>query len=107
MPDDQNAIIGILNNLQRDTSQIKTDLAVNTTRTGYIEEHLRTLNGKVIKQEEKQQAADQERLVLKEEVSELRQSKRRWNDGWLGVLKQVALVALGVCASLLVYYLTH
>jgi hypothetical protein len=102
MSDDQNAVIGILNNLQRDTSQIKTDLAVNTTKTGYIEEHLRTLNGKVLKQEEKQQQADKERDALKEDVAVLLTSKRRWNDGWLGVLKQFGLFALGLISAFII-----
>ena len=107
MPDDQNAVIGLLTNLQRDTSQIKTDLAVNTTRTGYIEDHLRTLNGKVVKQEERQQQADKERSLLQDEVTELRQSKRRWNDGWVGVLKQIGLFALGILSAVIIYKLTN
>ena len=57
-----NAVINLLTNLSRDSSQIKTDLAVNTTKTTAIEEHLRVLNGKVLKH-------DQELVELKEQVA--------------------------------------
>jgi hypothetical protein len=107
MSDDQNAVIAILNNLQRDTSQIKTDLAVNTTKTGYIEEHLRTLNGKVVKQEEKQQKADEERGKLSMTVKDLVSSKRRWNEGWQGLLKQLGLFALGIVSAYIIYKITN
>ena len=77
MPEDQNqAVISLLNNITRATSQIQTDLAVNTTKTGYIEEHLRTLNGKVSKQEERLQNAEKE-------IEPLATAKRR-DDGWGG-----------------------
>ena|ERR1041385_9030254 len=102
MSEDQNAIIGILNNLQRDTSQIKTDLAINTTRTGYIEDHLRQLNGKVVKQEERQQQTDKTLTSLKDDTAQLQLSKRRWNDGWLGVLRQFGLFALGLISAFII-----
>jgi hypothetical protein len=107
MSDDQNVVLGILNNLQRDTSQIKTDLAVNTTKTGYIEDHLRQLNGKVVKQEERQQKAAEERIALKEDVTGLLNSKRRWNDSWLGVLKQFGLFGLGILSAYIIYNFIH
>lgn len=106
MSDDQNAVIGLLTNLQRDTSQIKTDLAVNTTRTGYIEDHLRTLNGKVLKQEEKQQQADKERGDLITKVGELETSKRRWSDGWLGILRYIGIAILAIAQAFIIYKLT-
>lgn len=104
---DQSGIMALLANLARDTSQIKTDLAVNTTKTGYIEEHLRTLNGKVVKQEERQQNADKERGEIKGIVDGLVTSKRRWNDGLVGVLKQLAIFGLGILSAYIIFQLTH
>ena len=40
-------IMESLDSIKESIGTIKTDLAVNTTRTGNIEEHLKTLNGKV------------------------------------------------------------
>lgn len=102
MSEDQNAVIAILNNLQRDTSQIKTDLAVNTTKTGYIEDHLRQLNGKVVKQEERQQKIEEAQATVTIDVRDLKTSKRRWNDGWLGVLRQFGLFILGLLSAYII-----
>lgn len=55
-----NAVINLLTNQSRDLSQIKTDLAVNTTKTAAIEDHLNKLNGKVVKQEERLQLLSEE-----------------------------------------------
>ena len=107
MSEDQNALLAVLTNVQRDTSQIKTDLAVNTTKTGYIEDHLRQLNGKVVKQEEKQQKADEERAQLASSVQDLVSSRRRWNDGWQGLLKQVGIFALGILSAYIIYKITN
>lgn len=95
MNDSETTMITLLTNLTRDVGQIKTDLAVNTTKTGFIEEHLRTLNGKVIKQEEKQQNTDTA-------LSELVKSKRRWDDGWRGASKQAGLFVLGIVSAYII-----
>lgn len=93
-PQDQ-SVIALLTNITRDTGQIKTDLAVNTTKTGYIEEHLRTLNGKVIKQEERLQAVEKSSEALIN-------SKRRWDDGLTGFIKEVSLFALGLLSAYII-----
>jgi hypothetical protein len=87
---DQQALLVMLSNVQRDTGQIKNDLAVNTTKTGYIEDHLRTLNGKVVKQEERLQAVEKssEGLV---------NTKKTWTDGFSGVFKYI----FGVLSTLI------
>jgi hypothetical protein len=108
MPEEQNqTVISLLTNLTRDTSQIKTDLAVNTTKTGYIEDHLRTLNGKVVKQEERQQRTDKELADLTTTTKELKSAKRRWDDGLLGLIKQIGLFGLGILSAYIIFKLTH
>lgn len=104
MPDEQNqAIIGLLTNLGRDTSQIRTDLAVNTTKTGYIEEHLRTLNGKVAKQEERLQHQDEVIQDTKLKTDGLANAKRRLDDGWRGTLKQLGIFGLGLLSAYIIH----
>ena len=103
MEEQSQAVLTMLANVSRDIGQIKTDLAVNTTKTGYIEEHLRTLNGKVIKQEERQQNADKEREGISQTVQGLIASKRRWDDGWRGVLKQIAIFGLGILSAYIIH----
>lgn len=95
MSDEPQTIITLLTNLTRDVGQIKTDLAVNTTRTGYIEDHLRTLNGKVIKQEERMQ-------VIETNNNDLLRSKKRWDDGWVGALKQFAIFGLALLSAYII-----
>lgn len=102
MPEDPQGLVALVGNIARDTSQIKTDLAVNTTKTGYIEEHLRTLNGKVIKQEERLQIADKERGDLTNRVIGIERKNKRWDDGWIGVMKQLGLFALGLVSAYLI-----
>lgn len=104
MSEDQNqAVIPLLTNLSRDVGQIKTDLAVNTTKTGYIEEHLRVLNGKVAKQEERLQKQDDEIQSTKTKTDELANAKRRLDDGWRGTLKQTALFGLGLLSAYIIH----
>ncbi len=85
MSDNQdNAVINLLTSITRDTGQIKTDLAVNTTKTAAIEDHLKQLNGKVVKQEAKSQLlADAEEKNTKfREDREAKQAKNKdrfWN----------------------------
>jgi hypothetical protein len=79
MSDDQNAVIGLLTNQSRDLSQIKTDLAVNTTKTAAIEDHLKTLNGKVLKQQDELQQLNDAtaKNTAFREASELAHDKRK------------------------------
>lgn len=100
--ENQNSIIAMLSNITRDTGQIKTDLAINTTKTGYIEEHLRVLNGKVVKQEERQQLTDKELQGSRNTIGQLVNSKRRWDDGWLGALKQLGIFILGLASAYII-----
>lgn len=89
MPDNQdNAVINLLTSITRDTGQIKTDLAVNTTRTGGIEEHLRTLNGKVVKQEERLQKVSEENDLNTRFREEAENNKRRKHDRLYDLLEK-------------------
>jgi hypothetical protein len=103
MSEEQNqAVISLLTNITRDTGQIKTDLAVNTTKTGYIEDHLRTLNGKVAKQEERLQHQDELIQETKIKTDDLASAKRRLDDGWRGTLKQICLFLLGLLSAYII-----
>lgn len=100
---DQDPIFNMLNNLSqsmngmaKDVNQLRIDLALNTQRTGSIEEHLKDLNGKVIKQEAKQQDTD---TIL----NSLVKSKRRWDEGLFGMLRQFALFGMGLLSAFIIH----
>ncbi len=110
MSDDQNAVIGLLTNQSRDLSQIKTDLAVNTTKTAAIEDHLKTLNGKVLKQEERLQKINEaaEKNTAFREAEETAQHKRK--DRVYDILEKamwaiVPGIAIGIWQT--IQYLIH
>lgn len=85
---DTTVIMSMLVNLTKDVGDIKANLAVNTNETKGMKDHLGTLNGKVVKQEERMQ-------LVEATTQTLMASKKRWDDGWIGLIKQLGLVALG------------
>lgn len=95
MPENENpAVIQLLTNLGRDVGQIKTDLAVNTTKTAAIEDHLKTLNGKVVRQEAAIQVLNNDNRDTKAFVTEQQNMKRRKSDNWRGLIEKILLIII-------------
>lgn len=96
MDNEQQGVLTMLINIMKDTNKITSDLAVNTTKTSAIEQHLRDLNGKVIKQEERLQRVEPT-------VERLSNARRRWDDGIVGVFKQAGLFTLGIISTYITF----
>jgi hypothetical protein len=111
---EDNAVIGLLTNQSRDLSQIKTDLAINTTKTGAIEEHLKTLNGKVATQEVRQQEQAATQALLAQAITSLKdtmqtmETRTEKNDNIWRENRGKVIWGLIVIGLMLFYYiLTH
>lgn len=118
MSEDQNsAVIQLLTNQGRDIGQIKTDLAVNTTKTSAIESHLGQLNSKVAKQEAINAESEKRFNVLEEAqrlvgtfINEQQSLKRRRSDSRNDLLQKLFLMAVGpfsIAIWQIVQYLIH
>lgn len=77
-----NTLLNAILEVQKDTSEIKATIAVNSTRIGNIEDHLKTLNGKVASQEVRQQEQASTQSLLAASITSLQQRDTAQENVW-------------------------
>lgn len=103
-----NSVLQALSDIRVELISIGKDLAVNTTKTGYIEDHLKTLNGKVAAHESRLQLNESSLSLQTQVLTELTTQTKEDKTFWKANKEKFAWLVLGSGFSLLVGYIaTH
>ncbi len=103
---DQTLINAVLE-IQKDISAIKTSQAVATTKMEAVEDHLKTLNGKVASQEIRQQEQAATQSLLAASIQSLQKKDERDDDFWRENRGKVMWGIIGIVLMLFYWLLTN